>query len=235
MSELAKTLSKGTNSTDEAWISTSDMMSGLMMVFLFIAIVYIENVGRYIDDINISQQRICGELQSEFATVQSEWMISICEDGLVVKFENDAIFSQGSDQLNPDFQVVLGVFFPKFMNIIWQNRKDISELRIEGHTSSEGGGSMNQFESYLYNTQLSQNRSRNVMGYVLSQQEILRNTDYLDWSYNNLTAHGLSSSDLIFTEDNLEDQIQSRRVEFRLRTTAQDRLIDLVRDLDETR
>ncbi len=234
MSEFSKILISTQRSNDEAWISTADMMSGLMMVFLFIAIVYIQNVGTYLDDINDAQQQICSQLQREFEGVKEQWMISICEDGLVVNFQNEAIFPPGDDNPSIEFQQILKEFYPRFMTIIWNNREDISELRIEGHTSSEGRSDMSQFEAYLYNTQLSQNRSRNVMNYVLNLDEVQYDKNYMLWSFNNLTAHGLSSSDLILDEAANEDQIRSRRVEFRLGTTAQDRLSELVRTLDET-
>lgn len=234
MSNLASILTSSRRGDDDAWISTADMMSGLMMVFLFIAIVYIQNVGTYLDDINEAQQQICSQLQREFESVQDQWMISICEDGLVVKFQNEAIFPPGDDQLSLEFQEILQEFYPRFMRIIWDNSTEISELRIEGHTSSEGSIGMSQFDAYLYNTQLSQNRSRNVMSFVLGLQGISDNDNYLQWSYNNLTAHGLSSSDLVLDENDIEDQELSRRVEFRLGTAAQDRLSELVRALDET-
>lgn len=234
MSQIANLVGTSSSTGDEAWVSTSDMMSGLMMVFLFIAIVYIQNVGTYLDDINEAQQQICSQLQNEFEAVQEQWMISICEDGLVVKFENEAIFPPGDAEISEEFVQVLSQFYPRFMRIVWDNRIDISELRIEGHTSSEGRIDMSQFDAYLYNTRLSQDRSRNVMDFVLSLDEIGSSDEYLQWSFNNLTAHGLSSSNLVYDEDGLEDQIRSRRVEFRLRTSAQDRLSELVRALDET-
>ena len=63
MSGVEFTSAKESNQ-DGHWISVADMMSGLMMVFLFIAIVYINNIGRYFDAVSDTQFRICNQLQS---------------------------------------------------------------------------------------------------------------------------------------------------------------------------
>ncbi len=217
-------------SEEDSWMSISDMMAGLMLVFLFIAIVYIRNIGQHANEINDTQEKICNELKQEFREVETAWRMSICENGLVIKFRNEAIFTQGNDRIAPEFQVILRDFYPRFMKIIWLNQAKISELRIEGNTSSEGARGMDQFDAYLYNTQLSQNRSINVMYFVLNIAKIKTNSDYLIWSYQNLTAHGLSSSNLVISQ-NLEDRVNSRRVEFRLKTTAQDELLQLIKTI----
>ena len=216
---------------DESWISTADMMAGLMMIFLFIAIVYIQNVGQYVDAISDVQERLCKELKDEFKDVEKKWMMSICEDGLVIKFKNESVFKKGESQISDNFKKILNDFYPRFMDIIWANKENISELRIEGHTSSEAIID-SKLESYIFNTRLSQNRSRSVMDYALKLDKIISNYEYLDWSYKNLTAHGMSSSDLIFYDNQAEDKTSSRRVEFRLKTNAQDNLIDIVRQLN---
>jgi hypothetical protein len=69
------------------------------------------------------------------------------------------------------------------------------------------------------------------MNYVLGLDEIVSNGDFLEWSYENLTAHGMSSSEVIMV-NNVEDRQASRRVEFRIRTKAEDKLIEFVKELD---
>ena len=89
-----------------------------------------------------------------------------------------------------------------------------------------------KLSGYIYNTKLSQDRSRNVMDYSLNLDSISNKTDYLDWSYEHVTAHGMSSSERVFNSTGDEDYAASRRVEFRLRTTAEDRLLDLVSEIE---
>jgi outer membrane protein OmpA-like peptidoglycan-associated protein len=116
------------------------------------------------------------------------------------------------------------------MEVIWDYKESISELRIEGHTDSSVRGVDTKLSGYIYNTKLSQNRSRNVMSYALNIPSIASNSDYLDWSFSNMTAHGMSSSDLI-KAGNAELYDKSRRVEFRMKTRAEDNLLNLVTQL----
>ena len=157
--------------------------------------------------------------------------MSICENGLLISFDNDSNFEVNSAVLSEDFALVLSDFFPRLMEVIYDYRNSISELRIEGHTDSSVPRGNNELMGYLYNTKLSQDRSRNVMDHSLNLHKISYNPEYLDWAYTNVTAHGMSSSKRILTEQGLEDFASSRRVEFRLRTKAEDRLLDLVSEL----
>ena len=212
---------------DEVWMSVSDMMAGLMLIFLFIAIINIREVLNKKNEVKDTQEKICDEIRKEFLEIKEEWQMSICEGGIIIRFANEIIFQQGEYKITLKFKKILNEFFPRFMNIVWVNKEKISELRIEGHTSSEGQINMDTFDAYLYNTRLSQNRSREVMTYVLSIPSIKSDENYLKWYYKNLTAHGLSSSKLLLNEDKKENAKASRRVEFRIKTTAQDTLIEI--------
>lgn len=227
MTDFLKTNSSG----EEQWISVSDMMAGLMMIFLFISIIYIQNVSKYFSEVADVSDEICADLQKEFDKESERWDMSICENGLLISFDNDSNFEVNSAVLSEDFALVLSDFFPRLMEVIYDYRNSISELRIEGHTDSSVPRGNNELMGYLYNTKLSQDRSRNVMDHSLNLHKISYNPEYLDWAYTNVTAHGMSSSKRILTEQGLEDFASSRRVEFRLRTKAEDRLLDLVSEL----
>lgn len=224
-------LSRRTSADEEQWISVSDMMAGLMMIFLFISIIYIQNISKYFSEVADVSDEICADLKREFESETERWDMSICENGLLISFDNDSNFELNSAALSSDFAQVLADFFPRLMNVVYDYRDSISELRIEGHTDSSVRRMDNQLSGYLYNTKLSQERSRNVMGYSLNLSEISLNPNYLEWSYTHVTAHGMSSSKRIFSEVGVEDYAASRRVEFRLRTRAEDRLLDLVSEI----
>tara|TARA_B100000212_G_C27366669_1_gene530635 strand:+ start:308 stop:997 length:690 start_codon:yes stop_codon:yes gene_type:complete len=217
---------------DESWVSVSDMMTGLMMIFLFIAIIYIQEVLNTYGEFEDVQAKICSELKNEFNDEQELWNMKICEGGLLVKFQNNENFAPDSKEITEKFQLVLSEFYPRFKKILWKYINDVDELRIEGHASSEARGKTAK-EAYLYNTELSQGRSFNVMNYILGLEEISKNEEFLKWSYKNLTAHGMSSSDVVIV-DNKEDRQASRRVEFRIRTKAEDKLIEFVKEFDGT-
>ena len=82
------------------------------------------------------------------------------------------------------------------MRVIMKNQEFISELRIEGHTDSTAKDK-DELLAYLYNTKLSQDRSRNVMDFCLNLREIKSNEKYMEWSFSHVTAHGMSSSERI--------------------------------------
>jgi outer membrane protein OmpA-like peptidoglycan-associated protein len=158
--------------------------------------------------------------------------MSICENGLLISFDNDSNFGVNSSKISIEFSSVLTDFYPRLMVVMHKYKGSISELRIEGHTDSSVRTSDSKLSGYLYNTKLSQDRSRNVMQYVLNLSPIVTNQEYLDWSYTHVTAHGMSSSKKVFGEKGLEeDYAASRRVEFRLRTKAEERLLDLVSEI----
>ena len=219
------------SSEDEQWISASDMMAGLMMIFLFISIIYIENISKYFSEVFDVSDEICSDLKQEFERETDQWNMSICENGLLISFNNDSNFEVNSAKLSAEFSDVLSNFYPRLMDVMYEYKESISELRIEGHTDSSVRRFDNELSGYLYNTQLSQNRSRNVMEYALNLPDIFRDREYLNWSYTHVTAHGMSSSKKILNEDGVEDFAASRRVEFRLRTRAEERLLDLVSEI----
>jgi len=220
----------------EHWISISDMMSGLMMVFLFISIAYMVNVVKERDTIkeiaityNRLQNDLYNDLYNEFKDDLYSWNAIIDRQSLSVRFEApDVLFSKGSYQLQDKFKSILNDFFPRYLAIL-TNRKyknDIEEIRIEGHTSSEWQINVSPDIAYFLNMQLSQDRTRSVLEYVMNLPQV---SSQNEWLKNYLTANGLSSSKLIFT-DGMEDKDKSRRVEFRVKTNSEKRIVKIISD-----
>ena len=229
MSDFSTILNTRNDKDEESWISISDMMTGLMMIFLFIAIIYIQEIRMTFGELDAVRERICSQLETEFSEDKKNWNMSICEGGLLVKFNNDGFFLADSPELTEEFKTLLRDFYPRFKKILWKHIDSIEELRIEGHASSEAKG-RSKLDAYIYNTELSQGRSFNVMNFVLSLYEINKSSDFLFWSYNNLTAHGMSSSELILSSDGIEDAKASRRVDIRIRAKAEATLLDLIKE-----
>jgi outer membrane protein OmpA-like peptidoglycan-associated protein len=221
-------------STGDHWISISDMMSGLMMVFLFIAISYMINVVREKDkikEIAITYNRLQGELYEDlnaaFKDRLDEWGAEIDRQSLAITFNSpEVLFLKDSYVIQPKFKAILNEFFPKYIEILSSSKykDDIEEIRIEGHTSSEATN-LTTDQAYYYNMKLSQERTRSVLEYVLE----LRATNVNKaWVQKNLTANGLSSSKLVMNENGLENRLKSRRVEFRVRTNAERRIVKII-------
>jgi len=220
---------------EDHWIPLSDLMAGLMMVFLLIAIMYMIQVEAETDQIKEValvyeelKQALYEDLYEEFRDDLPKWQAELDQESLTITFgQPDVLFEIGSAELRPRFQEILGDFFPRYAGILNspKYRDDIEEIRIEGHTSSSWETTASEEDSYFLNMQLSQARTRSTLRYVLTLPEVRED---VAWLRGHVTANGLSFSRLILTPDGEEDAAASRRVEFRVRTNAEERIAQIV-------
>jgi len=210
---------------EDNWLPVSDLMAGLMITFLFIAIILISGAVQEVTQDNQKRESsICDEIQQSLQTVAWKEQIDICEGGIVIKFKNpELLFGVGESSLKPGFQAMLEEFFPKYMDIIWKYRDDIEEIRIEGHTDQTGQADT-PLGRYDYNMGLSQARTRAVMKFLF-QTEAAQVRE--DWLIRHTTAVGMSSSRPVLRDDGSIDEAQSRRVEFKIRLKPSQRLREL--------
>ena len=248
------TLTPKEQDTEEHWISISDMMAGLMVIFLFIAISYmlhiradkeeIEQIKEKIEQIAVTYEKLKSELyndlEREFKNDLNEWNAVLDRQTLSVRFkEPEVLFEPGDAEVRPAFKKILDDFFPRYIQILRRTEyiNDIAEIRIEGHTSSEWQAGVRPEAAYIHNMELSQERTRSVLEYVLkppsineqSQDRDWLNQEIRDWLKQHLTANGLSSSKLIRHPGGTENKKESRRVEFRVRTNAEKRIAEILK------
>ncbi len=221
----------------EHWIGISDMMSGLMMVFLFMAVAYMyyvqverENIKEIAVAYKDTQVAIYNDLVKEFEKDLPRWNAAIERDTLEVTFNNpDALFRSGSPELNPQFNAMLADFFPRYVAVLSRYRKAIEEIRIEGHTSSDWG-SLHGEQAYFPNMALSQDRTRTVLQHVLS---LLEAGDDREWVRSSFAAVGYSSSRRVIDNDTQqENSASSRRVNFRVITNSELQIRNIIEKLD---
>ncbi|MFM2344617.1 MAG: hypothetical protein RLZZ210_1228 [Pseudomonadota bacterium] len=226
-----KNSSKNQSSQDAHWIPLADLMTGLMMVFLFISVVFMIKVQKEAEKTkNIiivydkTKAELLNALEKEFKDDIQKWGAEINKD-LSIRFKSPSIlFDTGSNELKPAFKEILNDFFPRYIAILNKNefKSIIEEIRIEGHTSSFWSDGKSNDNAYFLNMDLSQRRTRSLLQYVLELPEI---KEYKGWIKSHLTANGLSSSRLIYQIDNItEDSKASQRVEIRIKTTAESKL-----------
>jgi outer membrane protein OmpA-like peptidoglycan-associated protein len=222
----------------DEWISVSDLMSGLMLVFLAIAVFFmvrvenekadLENVAVLYDEIRAGLYQ---DLQNEFSQDLEHWNAEIDSTTLSVRFkEPDVYFAPGSAKLRPAFEEVLSDFFPRYLQVLTgpSYRDHITEVRIEGHTSSDWKD-LSGLAAYEQNLILSQARTRTVVSYVVRLEGVLDKWE--GWLRPRLTANGLSSGRPIMREG-VEDRERSRRVEFRVRTDAEEQMAEILRRVE---
>lgn len=226
------------------WMSVSDLMTGLMVIFLFIAIAYIKRVQQnqsVLSDYVETKNKLHDKLVKEFKGDTLRWQMAIGKD-LSMKFNNPTVlFAQGSSQLTPQFKEILDEFLPKYFDILLNDslKKNIKEIRIEGHTDPIPYPSLDP-DPYIANVILSQQRSLSVLRYFRNMPAFEKYTDkekqLLEyWFTSNGLSYGKALDSLgnytILSENPIDYQM-SRRVEFRIITTGEEILENFVKGKD---
>lgn len=223
------------------WLSVSDLMTGLMVIFLFVAIAYISRVQKnqsVLTDYVETKNEMHDKLVKEFAGDTLKWQMAIGKD-LTMKFkEPTVLFATGSYELTPRFKQILDEFLPRYFTILLNDSlsNKIQEIRIEGHTDDVP---IPRYDSdpYIANAMLSQQRAlsviryfRNMPAYQKYSPEQQHQLEF--W----LTANGLSYGKSVdsngeYTQKsgNPIDKDLSRRVEFRIVTTGDEVLENFVK------
>lgn len=221
-------------------MSVSDLMTGLMIIFLFVAIAYIMRVQKstsiltdYID----TKSELHDKFVDKFADDTTRWQMTIGKD-LSMKFNDPTtLFRSGSAEITPEFKTILDDFIPKYLDVLLRDslRRDINEIRIEGHTDNVPYPIYGS-DPYIANVRLSQERARNVLKYI---RDIPAYKDYSQEEQELLnywfTANGLSygkaldnRGQYVYESKQPIDKDKSRRVEFRIITTGDEILEDFV-------
>jgi outer membrane protein OmpA-like peptidoglycan-associated protein len=219
---------------DKYWIVLSDLMTVLMVIFLFMAVSYMALINekqsekdQLIKDYQKSKIELLTEIRNEFKDdfKKTKWNAVLDSSDLSIKFIDERIlFDVNKSDLKTEFQDILSDFFPRYLKIVLKPKyiDKIAEIRVEGHTSPEG--------DYIHNLELSQDRTTNVIKYLRN----LKSYNQLDevekerlkyW----LTANGLSSGrtldyngKLSYRSKLFPDYKKSRRVEFKIVTTSEE-------------
>jgi outer membrane protein OmpA-like peptidoglycan-associated protein len=230
------------------WIPLADLMTVLMVIFLFMSISYMalmekrqKEQNQIFKDYEESKVDLYNELNEAFKDDFSKWSLKLDND-LSIKFTNpQVLFSTGSAEITPYFQTILTDFLPKYLSVVLQHKyKDkIAEIRIEGHTDTKPIGLTS--DPYIDNMKLSQDRARNVLAF-LRTQNCFSNLQPIEkerlqyW----LTANGLSYGRAVdknykisFESKRVIDNDKSRRVEFRIVTTSEAIINEALKNIDE--
>jgi len=216
--------SKHDEQEESHWLSVSDLMAGLMMVFLFIAIALMRNAFIERDKVKQiavayqeNQVAIYDALNAEFEKDLDSWNAEIDKETLTLTFKSpEVLFESGQETISAEYKRLLNDFFPRYIEVLGPFKESINEVRIEGHTSSPFGQA-NEDDAYFGNMALSQGRTRSVLNYVYLIPEV---SDHKSWIKSHLAAVGLSSSRLVYKANGRENYKASRRVSFRVITNA---------------
>lgn len=220
------------NNEVNIWESVSDLMTGMMMIFLFISLAFMLEMTMITENFYSVKSQIVADLTKEFPPHELEAMHAEIDpkDG-TISFTADgtALFDVRAEQPSMEYRKILNNFFPRYINILSQEKYkgQIAEIRIEGHASVEATENRDDQRTYFYNMSLSQNRARNVMEYVM-RMPIYQEKVYQDWLKKYITANGYSFS------KSSGDAQKDRRVDFRVMLHTEETLEKVHNELSYT-
>lgn len=208
------------------WLSFSDLMSSLLIVFVLLFIYVFLDYNQAlatkeakIKELSSVRSKIITKLVKEFGND-----IAIDKNTGAIKLKSEVLFDKDKSELKPEGQKFLSQFVPKYLKVLLGDSEikgSISTVIIEGHTDDDG--------TYIYNLELSQSRALSVVKYIY-QDPI--NVKYQKDIEKYLSAIGRSKSDLI-QKDGKVLQADSRRVEFKFRLKDEETLKSILNEIDE--
>jgi len=173
---------------NEHFLGIADMMSGLMMVFLFIAVVFMlymqcaKNVAveqknamaKIAEMAERSRAQLHKELVHEFGEAERKaWNAEILNDNTVRFNSPEVLFKRGKNVIRRKFKLILDDFFPRYVDILYTYRDEIKAIRIEGHTSSEWLGANTVRERYLRRGKIIRHFGRDTQEIATSVPKLL--------------------------------------------------------------
>jgi outer membrane protein OmpA-like peptidoglycan-associated protein len=236
-----------TSSTTENWMSISDIMTALMVIFLFISISYMMEVNKQQDEIEEiintyknTKEAIRNDLTLLLEEDLEKWSkyIEFDSSNLSIKFiGQDIQFRPNDDRIQSNFKNILNDFLPKYINVLAKDKyKDkISEVRIEGHANNpyiENTAT----DNYLNGISWSQRRAKSVLAFTVQHpffeslaDDTKRRLEF--WLVANGYGYGRTLDDSgMYTQVSDQEICEecSRRVEFRIITISEQVIADII-------
>lgn len=188
----------------------------------------LSGISERIGQLQAEEAELADDLRAELGGLVANLEGQISDDGSITLPEN-VVFEQGSSQVSPRLRGFLRQACQPWLAVLKTSDVPISEVRIEGHASSEWRFGSTLDEAYLGNLDLSQRRSQNVLLVCL---DYVADEDIKAWARSHLVAVGHSSSRPVLTPDGKEDPEKSRRVVFRVIPDREDVLEDIEREAE---
>jgi len=213
------------NNTEEEhsyWISYTDLVMGLLMAFIVISMVLFSR--------DSEQAALDGKYSELFEVFNESFEdmegIEVTDDATITFVLDDAsnkeLFPSGNYHPTDYLDEVLDQFIPIYFDELYKvyeygrDTFEIKEIRIEGHTDSDG--------QYYRNLQLSADRAGNIQYRILENEyfQTVYSKGFREFVKRNSIACGYSFSRTLDANGKFvhqtgepEDKDRSRRVEFR--------------------
>jgi chemotaxis protein MotB len=229
------------------WISFSDLMAGMLIIFILLFIFKLYDVqGSKEETLEIQQenQQLQEKLKSAKAKVVEltstrlkiitllkekfdEAGIKIYMDSKTgtIELREGVLFDRSKSNITVEGEEFLEHFIPIYLEILLDNEEinsKISEIIIEGHTDNVG--------EYIYNLNLSQSRATSVLSFLMNDNFPYQNKEKM---IEFVSAKGKSYSNLIYDENGKVNKSASRRVEFKFRLKEEKLLLEIKEELEK--
>jgi len=146
------------------YLSISDLMSGLLMIFVLLVLVLVYVRQQTIEKVEERRVVIIQSLQDSLASqgIAAE----VNEETGDVSILDSILFDEGQSYLKPAGTRFLDSFIPVYSGVIYSKpvfEEEIVRVVVEGHTSSNG--------SFDHNMSLSLARADSVLHYIHASME----------------------------------------------------------------
>lgn len=250
---MARHIRKSQNEETTYWLSYSDMMAALLLVFvLIISFTMLQAKKQYEDrtkklevqeELIEEQQKIMSEQQEQLDRIigvksnliedlkkafdGTDLKVSVDPQTGAITFDSSILFDVNMYDLKPSGEEFLEAFLPRYLNVLLQDeyKPYISEIIIEGHTDTNG--------TYMYNLELSQERALSVATFCLKDDTTILSPEERESLRSIVTANGKSFSNPIYNADGSVNLEASRRVEFKFRLKDEDMVNEMIKILAE--
>jgi len=209
------------NNPVNVWMSFSDLLTGALVVFMLITVVLVIKTRAEVTKIAAVQEEVTQTFQTNLKGIEG---VTITDDGTIRFYSQtnkreDELFENGQAELTPAFVTGLALITPIFLNEIEKKFKefeefkiDIKEIRIEGHTDSNGDDD--------FNLRLSQERATQTWFEIRDKILSSRSPEFQKYCKSKIVTVGFGETKLLDGNGHLiedskgkENVILSRRVE----------------------
>lgn len=250
---MAQHRRKSQNEETSYWLSYSDMMAALLLVFvLIISFTMLQSKKQYEDrtkelevqqELIKEQQQIMNQQQEQLDRIigvksnlvgdlkgafeGTDLKVSVDSQTGAITLDSSILFDVNMHNLKKSGEEFLEAFLPRYLNVLLQDKYKpyISEIIIEGHTDTNG--------TYMHNLELSQERALSVATFCLKDDTSVLSADEKESLRRIVTANGKSFSNPIYNADGNVNLEASRRVEFKFRLMDEDMVNEMIRILAE--
>lgn len=210
--------------------SIADLMAGMLIIFILLFVFVTISSNR---EIKKKEEIIAGFTTTKsriidkviYAFKENNIAIDIDNTTGSIKIDAKLLFANNDYRLKEAGKEYLKKFIPIYVKILILDeniKNDISQVIIEGHTDDVG--------SYIFNMELSQKRSFEVLKYIYTEMDDFEGKKEFE---KYVTANGRSKVNLIYDETGKVDREKSRRVEIKFKLKEEETLQKIKELLEE--